>query len=325
METAFVTGGTGFVGRHLIEKLVAEGWQVVALHRRTSDTQPLTLPGVKLAEGSITDPHSLLQGMPERPDAVFHLAASTNMWSPRNRQQTQVNIDGTRNMIATALKRSAGRFIHTSSFVTFGFHRERITEQTPSTAADSWINYMRTKRLAEMEVQQAAQNGLDAVIVNPANVLGPHDRHNWGNIVRQLGKGELPGIPAGEGSFCHVDAVAQAHIAAYHRGSTGECYLLGGADSSFLMMARQVGEMLGCRVPQKTMPGWLLRAIARSLLWFSYVSRKEPPMTPEKVAFGTARLICSSEKAVRDLGYRPAAMSEMLADCVQWLRQEGLL
>ncbi len=325
MGLAFVTGGTGFIGRNLIERLLAKDWQVVALHRGTSNTKPLKMPGVRRVEGSITDPESLLRAMPEQPDVVFHLAASTNMWSPRNQQQTRVNVDGTRNMVSTALQRKAGRFIHTSSIAAFGFHRKRITEKTPSTASDSWVNYMRTKRLAELQVQQAIESGLDAVVVNPANVIGPFDRRNWGGIIRQLARGDLPGLPAGEASFCHVDSVAKALIAAYHRGGCGKHYLLGGADASYLSMARQVGELLGCRVPAKTMPDWFLRAMSRVYLLFSYVSRKEPPLTPEKVAFSTGRLICSSEKAVRELGYRPIPLREMLEDCIRWLRDEELL
>ena len=254
------------MGRNLIELLLAQQWQVVALHRRGSNLQALQRTGVKLVEGSITDPESLLQAMPKHPDVVFHLAASTNMWSLRNRQQTEVNVDGTHNMIAVARQQQAGRFIHVSSIAAFGFHQERITEETPSNAADSWINYMRTKRLAEMKVQQAVEDGLDAVVVNPANVMGPYDRRNWGGIVRQIARGDLPGIPSGEGSFCHVHAVAQALIAAHHRGGCGKSYLLGGADASYFMLARKSAELLGCNVPKKTMPDWFLRVVARAFL-----------------------------------------------------------
>jgi nucleoside-diphosphate-sugar epimerase len=325
MGLAFVTGGTGFVGRHLIEHLLAEDWQVVALHRRTSNTQHLMRPGVHLVEGSITDPDSLQHSMPKQPDVVFHLAASTNLWSPRNRQQTEVNAEGTRNLVAMARQRQAGRFIHVSSIAAFGIHRERITEETPSTAAGSWINYLRTKRLAELEVLQAAENGLDAVVVNPANIMGPYDRRNWGGIVRQIARGDFPGLPSGEGSFCHVHSVARALLAAYHSGGRGERYLLGGEDASYLKLAAEVGELLGRRVPQKTMSDWFLRAVARGFLWWSYLSRKEPPLTPEKVAIGTSRLVCSSDKAARALGYRTVSFREMLTDCIRWLQEEKLL
>ena len=325
MKLAFITGGTGFIGRHLIEHLLEQDWQIVALHRRNSDTQHLIRPGVQLVPGSITDEDSLRQAMPKRPDAVFHLAASTNMWSPRNRQQSRVNVDGTRHLVAVARQRQAGRFVHVSSIAAYGFHRNHITEETPSTAADSWINYMRTKRIAELEVLEAAETGLDAVVVNPANVMGPYDRRNWGGIVRQIARGDFPGLPSGEGSFCHVRAVVRALMAAYHRGGCGERYLLGGADASYRKLAGEVGEMLGKRVPQKTMPDWLLQAIARAYLWFSYLSRKEPPLTPEKIAFSTARLVCSSHKAIRELGYQTVSLREMLADCIRWLRAEKLL
>ena len=325
MGRAFITGGTGFVGRNLVEQLLEENWQVVALHRHSSRIHPLQRPGVTLVEGSITDPDAVVEAMPEAPDAVFHLAASTNMWSPRNRQQTRINVDGTRNVVAAALQRKAGRLIHTSSMATFGIHRERITEQTQSTAADSWINYLRTKRLAELEVLEAVERGLDAVIVNPASIIGPYDRRNWGGIIRRIVRGKFPGFPPGQGSFCHVKQVVHAHIAAFQRGRRGEHYLLGGVDATFLEVARCVAENLDCRISQRVIPVWLLRLIGRISLWRSYATGKEPALTPEKAVLSSSRMVCSSDKAMRELGYRSTSLPVMIADCIRWLRDEKLL
>ena len=325
MGLAFVTGGTGFLGRNLIGLLIKENWQVVALHRRTSDTRPLNMPGVTLAEGSITEPASLLRAMPKRPDAVFHLAASTNMWSPRNRLQTRTNVDGTRNVVAAARQCEARRFIHTSSIAAFGLHRERITEQTPSTAAESWINYMRTKRLAELEVLQAVENGLDAVVVNPANIIGAYDRRNWGGIIRRIARGNYPVLPPGEGSFCHAPQVVKALIAAFHKGRCAQQYLLGGADASFLDIARHVQKHLHCSVSQRIAPAWLLRIMGRISLWLSYVNGREPALTPEKAALSCTRMVCSPEKAVQELDYRPVPLKVMFADCIRWLQDQKLL
>ena len=325
MAIAFVTGGTGFVGRNLIELLLERHWQVVALHRRTSDFRFLQKPGVKLVQGSITDPASLLQSMPEHVDAVFHLAASTNMWSPRNRQQTQVNVDGTRSMAEAALKRRAGRFIHTSSMATFGLHSERITEQTPCTAAGSWINYLRTKRLAELEVLRAIDRGLEAVILNPASIIGRYDSRSWGGVIRSIARGRFSCFPPGVGSFCHVLPVVQSHVAAFHKGRSGQHYLLGGADASFAEIARRVGEMLHRPVSQRVIPAWLLRILGRIFLWISYISGKEPVLTPEKAVLSSVKMVCSSEKAVIELGYRPASLDDMLNDCIRWLQDEKLL
>ena len=325
MGRAFVTGGTGFVGRNLVEQLLADHWQVVALHRRSSNIHPLQRHGVKLVEGSITNPDAVMRAMPEAPDAVFHVAASTNLWSRRNRQQTRINVDGTRNVVAAAMQRRAGRLILTSSMAAFGLHRQRITEQTLSTAADSWINYLRTKRLAELEVLKAVERGLDAVIVNPASIIGAYDRHNWGGIIRRIVRGNFPGFPPGEGSFGHVKQVAQAHISAFYRGRCGENYLLGGVDASFLDIARCAEEMLDCRIAQKVVPAWLLRIIGRCSVWRSYVNGKEPALTPEKAALSSGRMVCSSDKAMRELGYQSTSLDRMLADCIGWLQDQKLL
>jgi nucleoside-diphosphate-sugar epimerase len=325
MGIAFVTGGTGFVGRNLIEQLVTAGWQVVALYRQTSNVAALQGLNVQLAEGSITDLQSLQRAVPDKVDAVFHVAGNTNMWSLLNPQQIRENVDGTRNMVAVAIKHRAGRFIHTSSIITYGLHSERITEKTPSTAAASRINYMRSKYLAEGEVLKGVNQGLDAVILNPANIIGPYDKRNWGGLIRQIHRGKLPGLPSGHASFCHVRAVVRAHIAAFDKGRTGHNYLLGGADASYLEMAQRVGEMLDCPVPQKAMPAWMLHTVARVYELVSYITKKMPAVTPEKAILGNSTFFCSSDKAVKELGYQPASLDEMLQDCIRWLRSEKLL
>lgn len=325
MAVAFVTGGTGFVGRNLIERLVADRWTVVALHRKTSDIDALKNLNIKLVEGSITDLPSLEKEMPATVDAVFHVAGNTNLWSLRNQRQTKENVDGTRNMVTASIRCGAGRFIHTSTIAAYGQHAERISEETPSTAAESWINYLRTKRLAELEVLEGIKNGLDAVIVNPGNIIGPYDRRNWGGLIRRIASGKLQGLPPGQSTFCHVRDVVQAHISAFHRGQTGHHYLLGGEDASFIELGQKVGEMLNCQVPKKTTPVWLLRIIARVGEWVSYVTKKAPPITPEQAALGAGKFLCNSDKAVEELGYQPARLDEMLQDCITWLRNEKLL
>ena len=141
MPVAFVTGGTGFLGLNLIEQLLAQSWEVIALHRPTSNLKHLREKDIQLVEGSITEPDSLITIFPEKVDAVFHVAGSTNLWSRRNHLQTRDNVEGTQNMVAAALKRQAKRFIHTSSEAAYGHHQQRIDEETQSNAIHSPINY----------------------------------------------------------------------------------------------------------------------------------------------------------------------------------------
>jgi len=319
MKTAFVTGGLGFLGRNLLEQLAARGWKVWVMDSSDNGIPPRLKSTVRLIKGDITDESSCTRALPENMDAVFHLAGNTSHWKLGDRLQTRVNVNGTRNMAAAALKRKARRFIHTSSIAAFGFQPRRITETTESTALRSRINYFRTKRLAELEVHRGIENGLDAVILNPGNIIGPHDYAGWSRMFLMIHQGKLPGIPPGKGSFCSAREVASAHIDAFERGRRGHHYLLGGADASFQDLCVEIGKLLGKPVSKKATPPYLLKIAGRVSLWGSYLTRKEPPLTPEKAELVSSELICDSDKAVREIGYRTAPLNTMLKECYNWL------
>jgi len=325
MPVAFVTGGTGFVGFNLIEQLLAENWQVIALHRRTSNLRHLREKDIELVQGSITDHQPLKRIFPEKVDAVFHVAGNTNYWSRRNDIQTRDNVEGTKNMVAAALKRQAKRFIHTSSTAAYGHHQQRIDEKTQSNAINSPINYNRTKYLAEMEVRKGIEKGLDAVIINPAFIIGPYDYHNYSQLFTLIDRQKLPGVPLATQTFGHVREVVKAHIAAYYRGKKGENYILGGVEADYLTLVKEIGNMLGKQVPKRTTPGWILKLLGRLSLWGSYITGKEPDLTPEKAILVTSQVLCNSQKAEIELDYHSVPLRRMLDDCCQWMLGEGLI
>lgn len=326
MKTAFVTGGAGFLGLNLVEELVTGGWDVCVLDRTGPRARNVELGGVRWIRGDVTDPAVVERAMPERVDAVFHAAADTSHWSARAADQTRVNVGGTRVVVEAALKRKARRFIQTSSIAAYGFHDEIIDEQTPSTAMACPINYSRTKHLAELEVRKGVDRGLDAVLMNPANILGPYDDYGWSRLLVMLDrKGRLPGAPPARASFCHARRVAAAHVSAFDRGRRGQNYLLGGADATFFDLAREMQSLVGGKLPGRPTPAWLLRALGRVSLWASYLTRKEPDLTPEKAVLVTCDLVCTSARAERELGYAPLPLKAMLEDCHAWMVGEGLL
>src|SRR5262245_43961190 len=102
-NTAFVTGGTGFIGLNLVEHLTQLGWDVIALQRPKSRLTYLQKYPVRLVEGAIEDKASLDRAMPENVDAVFHVAGDVSLWSSHKQRQWRTNVEGTRNMVATAL------------------------------------------------------------------------------------------------------------------------------------------------------------------------------------------------------------------------------
>ena len=325
MKRAFVTGGAGFLGVNLVEQLLSAGWKVVVFDTARPDASHLQEQGISLVTGDITDPAACDRALPAGVDAVFHLAGDTSHWKLGDARQTRVNVEGTRNVVAAALHGEARRLLHTSSIAAYGFQPSRITEEMRSTALDSSINYFRTKRLAELEVQRGIERGLDAVILNPSNILGRHDHSGWSRFFRLIDEGRLPGVPPGRSSFCHVREVAAAHLAAFERGRSGHHYLLGGADATFLELVQQIGELLGRPTPSRTTPAFLSKLAGRLSLWGSYLTRREPDLTPEKATLLSSELLCSSEKAEQELGYRGVPLGPMLEDCHRWMLDEGLL
>jgi nucleoside-diphosphate-sugar epimerase len=298
---------------------------VVALHRAASRLDDLRPLGPELAVGDLADPAAVLRAMPEAPDAVFHLAGNTSVWRGNDAAQTRDNVEGTRNVVAAARARRARRLVHTSSVVSYGLGAGRATEETPSTAGTCWINYYRTKWLAEREVEAGERQGLEAVVLRPANIVGPHDRTNWSRLIRMVVSGRLPAVPPGVASWCHVREVARAHLAAAERGRPGGRYNLACLEASYLDFVRTVVELSGRgRVP-RVLPPWVLGLYARAVAAGAALRGREPEVTPEAAAISCDRTTLDSSRAQRELGYRPSTLREMIGDCLAWMRREGLL
>jgi nucleoside-diphosphate-sugar epimerase len=324
--SAFVTGATGFVGMNLARGLAGSGWEVTALVRASSPLEDIGDLDIELRQGDITDAGSVMQAMPQNVDCVFHVAASTSIWSRQNDLQTRINVGGTHNLVEAAVRKGAGRMVHTSSFVVWGFRAETLTEESPRLDNADWINYVRTKHAAERIVQNAvAAEKLDAVIVNPAHILGPGDRHNWSRMIRMVHQGTLPGVPPGGGAFADVREVAKAHIEAFHRGRKGHNYLLGGEDARFIDVVKMAGDVLGRKVPKKASPAWLLKAAARFYTLKAALDGKEPDITPEAVAMITRHIPCDSSRARRELGYRFTPTRQLVEDTCRWMGEKGML
>ncbi len=326
MKQALVTGASGFVGINLCQQLIAQGWRVHILCRPSSSLNPLQNLPITKSIGDITDYNSVLAAIPNQCEAIFHVAASTNLWYQNNAQQYAINVQGTSNVIKAALQKQVGRFIHTSSFAVWGFQADRFNEQSPWVNKGSWINYIKTKREAEKLVKAAHQdNGLDAIILNPGHILGPHDQHNWSRMIRLIDTDKLPGVPPGAGSFADVREVVKAHIAAVNFGSSGANYLLGGETASYLEISRIIAHILGRKLPKTETPAVVIRTLGRINQWLSRVTNKEPDITPESAAMVTNHLLCDSSKARNELNYQTTAPDELLEITIGWMRHNQML
>ena len=120
--------------------------------------------------------------------------------------------------------------------------------------------------------------------------------------------------------------VAAAHIAAFHKGKSGENYILAGTDCSFLQVITKIGELLNKPTPKKTLPTFAIKMLGQLSYLGSLITNKEPEMTPEKALMVTERVVATSEKAVKELDYNDqVSIDEMLLDCFKWMKSEKLI
>jgi dihydroflavonol-4-reductase len=325
MPSAFVTGGTGFVGLNLVRELRAQGWDVTACHRASSNLRYIQRFEPRLVRADVLDLPSLLAAIPERVDVVFHLAASINFWSRRNAEQSRVNIEGTRNVVEAAIQRKAGRFLHLSSLAAWGpGDADVIDECLASKAAGHAVNYFRTKWLGEEEVRAGIQRGLSATFISPSNILGPYDPNTWARAFALLRAGRMPLVPRGAAPFCHVQAVVLATLAAVQKGGVGEQYCLAGPQATYAELFGLMSELLGRR-PPRVAPNWLFHVAGALGDAASHFTGKEPDITRDLARVLTIRFDARSDKAARELGYASPPLRQMVEDTYDWLRVEHLI
>jgi dihydroflavonol-4-reductase len=321
-----LTGATGFLGGHILERLLADSVQVAAIVRSQDAARALAARGVTAIVGSLEDPAAVGDALGEPTDCVFHVAADTSTWRGNDERQTRTNVGGTRNVLAAAQAAGVRRFVHTSSVSAFGQQEATLTEQSPRLGKESWINYERTKAIAEELVLEAdAKAAIETVVLNPAHILGPGDTHNWASMFLMIDQGKLPGAPPGSGAFADVREVAAAQIAAWKHPTHGEQFLLGGEHASFLELIQSIAGELDRKAPAKAMSASFIRGYARVLDAISRVTGREPPLTPQAVSFTCHHLKVDSSKAIRELGYRTTPLDVLVHDTCAWLREQGML
>lgn len=316
---AFVTGATGFLGRHVVEQLILQGWQVTALYRNSSKQYSCDAPQLNWQKGDITDIESLRAAMPPSVDAVFHLACDTQSWRLDRRQQFQTNVTGTENLCKVALEKRAIRFIHTSSIAVYGFHNGAVDENSEMRGMECPVRYFRSKFLAEEVVREYIQKGLDAVILNPTAIIGKYDNRSWVKLFDCIKEGQLPGIPPGQKSFCYAPEVALAHIQAFIHGRSGENYILSGPTTDFTEVFQILSGYMQHSHPMHKLPSWLVKLKGLVNTMGAYLTQKEPDISLQNAYVLCANVTAESEKAKRELQYQNhVTLDEMLGSSYEW-------
>ncbi|MCA9580220.1 MAG: NAD-dependent epimerase/dehydratase family protein [Myxococcales bacterium] len=326
MRTAFVTGASGLVGTNLVQQLQDNGWSTVALSRSGIPTHGFDeREYTRIVSGDVTDRGSIEKAMPEAVDAVFHVAGNMAMWKGMEPDLYRVNVEGTRNVVETALRKKAKRLIHVSSVASYApVHGEVLSGQPSDRAKDHWIDYFRTKFLGDEEVRKGVREGLNAVLIHPGHILGGGGTSGWSALLLQMHAGTLKRSFPGSGPWNHVASVAEVLRAAADRGRVGQSYLLGGAQGSYRDVCQGIAKVLGVP-PPPTVGALPLKLTARIFQLKSMVNGKRPRLTPETAHFVSLDFSCDSRKATQELGYRERSIETMIKDTHEWLKSKGAL
>jgi farnesol dehydrogenase len=328
--TFFVTGATGFIGGKLVGELVRRGHAVRALVRPTSSREDLEGEGITTVEGDITDRGSLLRGMEGCP-AVFHLAAYAKNWARDPTTFFELNVEGTRNVLAAVRAADVERVVLTSTMVTFGPTPPGIVgdESMPRTTPRFFTKYEESKTVAEREALVAASEGLPVVVVNPTRVYGPGKLTEANSVTVMIDlydRGRFPFLLAGGvnvGNYAFVDDLVLGYILAMERGRVGERYILGGENVSLRGLFDLVDRATGTRHLRFSLPPWLAMAYGRlekkKAEWFGLY----PRITPGWVETFLQDWAYSSAKAERELGYTITPLQEGIRLTCQWLHRRG--
>ena len=312
-----VTGATGFVGRFLVRALVAAGHEVTVVHRAGSPIWRLEGLPVRRIVADLAQPGAL-QGTMDGIDWVFHVAADLSWWRGHRARQWAINVEGTRRVVAEALRAGVKRLIYTSSVAAVGFPQagEVADESFPFNGHRLGIQYAISKWEGEQRVLEGVRRGLDAVIVNPGTILGD-DAPRPGSLVDLAARGALPGWTDGGTNFCDIDDVVAGHLAAAERGRTGERYILGGHNVSYRAIIQAMADAAGVPAPKRRMPpvavwvaAWLMDGVA-------LFTRRPPLLTRDHARLVGREAYYSSGKAMRELGYSVTPLPVMVEKAVR--------
>jgi dihydroflavonol-4-reductase len=324
MPLVAVTGPSGHVGANLVRMLLARGHAVRVLVRREA-IPALAGLDVELVKGDVREPASVAR-LVDGASAVFHAAGIISIAGDPGGLVEQVNVRGTAHVADAAL--AAGvKMIYFCSI--HAFEQAPLTLPIDESRARvvKGTAYDRSKANGEAEVRKRVAKGLDAMILHPSGILGPHDfgPSRMGRVFLDLYRRRVPALVPGGADWVDVRDVVETAINAWERGKSGESYIVTGRWASMGELAMLAAEVTGVAPPRLETPLWLARAGASVVEAWARVRKTEPLYTRESLSILQANRAYVSAKATRELGHAPRPLHESVRDAHRWFAESGVL
>jgi dihydroflavonol-4-reductase len=324
-QKVFVTGGTGFIGAHLVRLLLQHGYTVKALVRTNSNLDNLRSLDVEIVQGDLNDANLWEQMLSCQ--YLFHVAAHYSLWQKDRDLLYRHNVLGTRNVLAAAQKAGIERTVYTSSVAAIGVGSSgKIVDETHQSPLEKLVgDYKKSKYLAEQEAMQAAAAGQEVVVVNPSSPIGSLDIKPTptGDIILRFLRRQMPFYLDTGLNFIDVRDVAQGHLLALQRGKSGDRYILGHQNLTLKELLEQLAQITGLKAPQQSVPAWLPLGVAWVDEKILAPLGKSPSVPLDGVRMAQQPMYYDASKAVRELGLPQSSLSAALKDAVDWFICEG--
>ncbi|MGC9400353.1 MAG: NAD-dependent epimerase/dehydratase family protein [Anaerolineae bacterium] len=319
-----VTGATGHIGNVLVRALCARGESVRALLLPDDDPAPLAGLDVMYVTGNVLDPDSLKQAM-HGVDLVYHLAGVISILPSHNELMWRVNVEGAHNVAQAALEVGVHRLVHVSSIHAFQTQPQgALIDETAPLALDAPRNsYNRTKAEGTLRVLEVVHKGLNAVIVCPTGIIGPHDyRHSeMGTLVQDFARRKLHVLVDGAYDFVDVRDVVKGMMGAAAQGRRGELYILSGYNISLTHLRHIVQDLVGIHTPALVIPFGVARAVARLMDHLYPWMKVTPRFTSYSLNTVRENILFSHQKASQTFAYHPRPLRQTLRDVLEWRQQ----
>ena len=307
----FVTGGTGFIGGHLVRRLRERGDDVVALVRSPDKALELERVGVELVQGDLTDTDAIRRGL-DGVDAAVHGAAIYKVGIPKSEHEHMydTNVRGTERVLDAGVEAGVPKIVYVSTVNVFGNTHGDVVDEgyERSTSGNGFLSYYdETKYKAHQVARDRIAKGAPIVIVQPGGVYGPKDHSEIGNMIGQFRSGRMPMVPFPNLGFnlVHVDDVAAGTTLALDKGEAGQAYVLGGEISTMRGMLEKVAQIDGKKPPGRALPTGLIKAIAPAGPVVGKLMGL-PPNVKELISASEDVTYWATDKKARErLGYAP--------------------
>lgn len=317
-----ITGATGFVGPHLIKKLIDEGHTCKCLVRQGSENKIPEIDGITIITGDITKPETLV-GIAEDADCLLHLATLGHMsnFTVTENMFNKINVQGTINIMGEALRAGVRSVVHCSSVAAMGICDE--IPSTEKTKCNPHHPYGRSKMQAETEVlKRVKENNLPAVIIRFSMVYGPGDTRDILKLTRMAKKGLFPkvGNRPKQTPLIHVQDAIDGMLLASKKGTPGEIYLLTNMESEpFDTIRELIQEALGLKKRAVYVPEWAALTLAMFIEKSFTLIGKSPPVSRKNIESTLTDRVFSVKKAIRELGFDPKIKPTVgLSETVKW-------